>query len=299
MGKAIVGLAVILVVVPDAVAQANKPDLKKLLGQGEHEFTFEVPATGGKKQRVTAKVTDVKFDNVTFGPGFFSASVTGTVQPFAFAHTTDANGPPMSLRGTEHKRMIMYPLKLGVRVKEIGIKGDIVTDGETLSGTITVSGKGEIEIGVPDDVIPGGQAPANVRPGRVGWEYKTWDKPADGVRMPQREDLAGCPEFIHAHAGPINGRVFLKNKSHAFTITGNSTIKGGTMAGKELTFQFDKPFVACPEDYRKAMRDGTDWDYAMEATGLFSRLIKQRFEKEIAASISTFTQQPFPVSRAK
>jgi hypothetical protein len=129
----------------------------------------------------------------------------------------------------------------------------------------------------------------------LGWEYKTWDKPFDGVRQHSRDDIKVAPEFIRAHAGPLNGYLFLRPKVHPFKITAEALIDGNGLHAKTVSFKFDRPFVKCPEDFKKAWRERFDRDYALDASGPSAGLVQDAIEKDAMSALIKATSKSFTI----
>jgi len=274
---------------------AKPPSLMSLLTRNTFTFSANIPVSSHD-----FCVTDVTIRNVKFGLPTTDASthqlvieVTADVDPFAVVYTTDVNGPPMQLEGKTYDRVIMFPIQIGILVPNGRFSGSIRSDGKQLSGSIKFSCNGLIAVGTPAQAgipVPGGDNDPGDGPG--GWEYKTWDRPFEGVRQPRRDDLKGAPEFIRANGGPLNGYLFLRPKAHPITINADVEIDATNVTAKTMSLKFDRPFVKCPDDFKKAWNERFDWDYAVDASGPFAGLVQDAFENDVVSAITKATSQP-------
>ncbi len=75
-------------------------------------------------------------------------------------------------------------------------------------------------------------------------------------------------------------------------------VRPGHIVFEGFNFSFDRPFRPCPEDFKKAMAEKYDWDYAIEASGPSAGLVQDALQLYVIQQITQFTTQRFKVDVA-
>lgn len=138
--------------------------------------------------------------------------------------------------------------------------------------------------------------------GPVGWEYKNWDKPLEGVRHPRRDDLKGCPELIRVNGGPINLYLFLRPKRHAFTGTAKFKIQDGKAKAESIVISLvdsaggPKKLTPCPDNGLLSV--SVDWDYAIDASGPLAGVIQDAVQEalHLESKVNDFVGKPYELT---
>ena len=285
-------------------------DLVKAKLTGRYNVEFPFADASRESKRVNFAIRDLVVNPFQLGRGQTApVRFSGKVEPFVFLYTTDINGPPAVLGDTRRDDVVIYPVDAKVRVIGGSVSGRIALgpEGPGIEGTMEIDG--DVTVDVPRrfrfkdaparaiPVPPGDNDPSD---GPLGWEYKTWNRPLDGVRQPRREDLKGCPElgrFNRSALGDVNFYLFVRPKPHPFRITANFRCGKDGAALDSVTFYLTKPLSKCPEDFKDAMARHLDWDYAIDGSGLGAGIIQDLIaEPAIVKGIEKYLSGPVRLS---
>jgi hypothetical protein len=271
---------------PRPMSPVNIEFLQKVAAARSLAVDISAPISSRETGGLTLSVSNITFHNLkmTLVPRpELSAKLTAAIQPFVVVYATDQIGPEYPTDPVKYGRII-YPVDLAVMATETTVTGSFRATMDSVEGEFAISTRGLVGVGTPKSKgIPVRRGDNDGPEGPPGWEYKTWNNIADGVRQPRRDDIKGWPEIGRGNiglVGDVNVYLFAKPKTHEFRGDVKLRVSGSHVDVLESS-------VKLIHGFQKGR------DYVIDASGLFAGPIQDAVEGKIIKTISDISLTTF------